>query len=96
MMKYSKECGLSTSVNNLLLSGHLASLNESIEKVETPNGLIEYKCLICGKTSPRRNTVMNHVETLHYPGSNQCSYCAQCFSSKNNRNVHISRKHKYT
>jgi len=76
--------------------GHLASLNESIEKVETPNGLIEYKCLICGKTSPRRDTVMNHVETLHYPGSYQCSYCAQCFSSKNNRNVHISRKHKYT
>merc|ERR1719222_1126542 len=76
--------------------GHLARVNESIEKVETPEGLVEFKCLLCGKTSARRDTVTNHVETLHYPGSYQCGYCPQFFSSKNNRNVHISRKHKYT
>ena len=80
---------------NCAFSGHLARLSESIERVETAEGLVEFKCMVCGKTSPRRDTVANHVETLHFPGSYQCSYCSQEFSSKNNRNVHISRKHKY-
>ena len=62
------------------LSGHLARVNESIQKVETPEGLVEFKCLLCGKISARRDTVTNHVETLHYPGSHQNAAIVHTFS----------------
>ena len=73
---------------------HRQKLSECILK-EDENGLIMFKCAMCGKTSPRRDTVANHVENIHFPGSYPCNYCDQVFNSQNTKNVHVGRKHKY-
>merc|ERR1712098_1015359 len=76
-------------------SDHKQRLSECVTKVEE-NGVAVFKCVLCGKTSQRRDALTNHVENIHFPGSYQCHYCEQVFNSQNTRNVHIGRKHKMT
>lgn len=59
------------------------------------NGVVGYKCVLCGKTTQRKDALTNHIENIHFPGSYQCHYCDQVFNSQNTRNVHIGRKHKF-
>jgi len=73
--------------------GHRQKLNACIMKTEE-FGVVGYKCLLCGKTTQRKDALTNHVENIHFPGSYQCHYCDQVFNSQNTRNVHIGRKHK--
>jgi len=73
--------------------GHKQKLNACILKTEE-FGVVGYKCLLCGKTTQRKDALTNHVENIHFPGSYQCHYCDQVFNSQNTRNVHIGRKHK--
>eukprot|EP00092_Neocalanus_flemingeri_P013082 GFUD01014097.1.p1 GENE.GFUD01014097.1~~GFUD01014097.1.p1 ORF type:complete len:352 (-),score=72.11 GFUD01014097.1:39-1094(-) len=74
--------------------GHRQRLNECILKTEE-NGVVGYKCVLCGKTTQRKDALTNHIENIHFPGSYQCHYCDQVFNSQNTRNVHIGRKHKF-
>jgi len=73
--------------------GHKQKLNACIMKTEE-FGVVGYKCMLCGKTTQRKDALTNHVENIHFPGSYQCHYCDQVFNSQNTRNVHIGRKHK--
>ena len=57
--------------------------------------MVSYKCVLCGKTTQRKDALTNHIENIHFPGSYQCHYCDQVFNSQNTRNVHIGRKHKF-
>lgn len=56
----------------------------------------QYECTICGAKNRLRPNVLNHVESVHFPGSflYDCQICGKQFSSKNSRNVHVSRNHK--
>jgi len=56
----------------------------------------QYECTICGAKNRQRPNVLNHVESVHFPGSflYDCHLCGKQFSSKNSRNVHVSRNHK--
>ena len=56
----------------------------------------QYECTICGAKNRLRPNVLNHVESVHFPGSflYDCHICGKQFSSKNSRNVHVSRNHK--
>jgi len=74
--------------------GHRQKLNECIIKTEE-FGVVGFKCLLCGKTTQRKDALTNHIENIHFPGSYQCHYCEQVFNSQNTRNVHIGRKHKF-
>jgi len=73
--------------------GHKQKLNACIMKTEE-FGVVGFKCMLCGKTTQRKDALTNHVENIHFPGSYQCHYCDQVFNSQNTRNVHIGRKHK--
>jgi len=73
--------------------GHKQKLNACIMKTEE-FGVVGFKCMLCGKTTQRKDALTNHIENIHFPGSYQCHYCDQVFNSQNTRNVHIGRKHK--
>jgi len=86
--------GASHHPNTVNAEGHKQRLNECILKTDD-NGVIGYKCVLCGKTTQRKDALTNHIENIHFPGSYQCHYCGQVFNSQNTRNVHIGRKHKF-
>jgi len=73
--------------------GHKEKLNACIMKTEE-FGVVGYNCMLCGKTTQRKDALTNHIENIHFPGSYKCHYCDQVFNSQNTRNVHIGRKHK--
>ena len=54
------------------------------------------ECTMCGQQNALRSNILNHVESVHFPGTflYDCTVCGQQFSSKNSLNVHVSRKHK--
>merc|ERR1712226_380894 len=56
----------------------------------------KHECVICGQSNSLRSNILNHVESVHFPNSflYECIYCGKQFSSKNARNVHVSRNHK--
>ena len=54
------------------------------------------ECTLCGQSNALRSNVLNHVESVHFPGSflYTCHLCDKQFTSKNSRNVHVFRNHK--
>ena len=59
-------------------------------------GVMIYKCTLCGKTSRQKHNTRNHIESVHFPHmfSYTCSFCSKTYNSKNSLHVHISTKHK--
>ena len=66
-------------------------LHEYIRKCEN-----KFMCFLCEFSSTNRVHVLNHVESVHFPGSYkyQCDYCPKVLNTKNAKNVHMSRFHK--
>ena len=74
-------------------------LVQYIRKTTNQLGLSMFECTLCDQAKNRqRNNVLNHVESVHFPGNflYSCEYCQKEFVSKNARNVHISRNHKFS
>ena len=66
-------------------------LHEYIRKCEN-----KFMCFLCEFSSTNRVHVLNHVESVHFPGSYkyQCDYCPKVLNTKNAKNVHMSRFYK--
>ena len=44
----------------------------------------QYECTICGAKNRQRPNVLNHVESVHFPGhfSYNCDQCEKTYSNK--------------
>ena len=79
-------------VTSDLISGDSRDvLHEYIKKCDN-----KFLCFLCEFSSTNRVHVLNHVESVHFPGSfkYQCDYCPKVLNTKNAKNVHMSRFHK--
>jgi len=65
-----------------------------IRKENDASGKCLYSCTLCGHTNSHRTTVVNHVESSHFPSLHKCDYCDKTFKSKNSKKVHVSRNHR--
>ena len=73
--------------------GHRSDLSECFEKLEDGQGVAYYSCLLCGKTCSRKDSLMTHIENIHFPGGYGCQLCELSFNSQNTLAVHMRRKH---
>ena len=71
-------------------------LNQYIQKSQNDLGQNVVECTLCGQKNAKRQNILNHLESVHFPNSfvYSCDYCKIEFNSKNARNVHVSRNHK--
>ena len=79
-------------VTSDLISGDSRDvLHEYIRKSDN-----KFQCFLCEFSSTNRVHVLNHVESVHFPGSfkYQCDYCHKVLKTKNAKNVHMSKFHK--
>jgi len=65
-----------------------------LQKESDSSGKCVYSCSLCGQTNSHRTTLLNHVESSHFPSHHNCDYCDKTFKSKNAKKVHISRNHR--
>ena len=56
----------------------------------------QFECTVCQKSSSRKDNLINHIESIHFPNYfvYSCEYCEKTFSSRNNMAVHKSNYHK--
>ena len=54
-----------------------------------------FQCTLCGKTNGQKNNIMNHVESIHFPGSftYHCNLCDKTVKTKSALNLHNARYH---
>ena len=54
-----------------------------------------FQCTLCGKTKGQKNNIMNHVESIHFPGSftYHCNICDKTVKTKSALNLHNARYH---
>lgn len=78
-------------INDLISGDSRDVLHEYIRKCEN-----KFLCFLCDFSSTNRVHVLNHVESVHFPGSfkYQCDYCPKVLNTKNAKNVHMTRFHK--
>ena len=69
-------------------------LNETLSKMmRYEDG--GYLCLQCGKRTPGKSFMRNHIEGKHIEGiSHPCNQCGKTFRSRNSLRSHISQHHK--
>ena len=72
-------------------------LNQYIQKSQNELGQSVVECTLCGQKNAKRQNILNHLESVHFPNSfvYSCKHCKIEFNSKNARNVHVSRNHKH-
>ena len=60
------------------------------------NGEDQYKCEICGKIGSRKDNVLNHVESTHFPDTfdYSCNICKKKMQTKKSLENHVYRNHK--
>ena len=80
---------LSEDVNKEELEAKKMSLMEKVE-----NGIINWRCTVCGKTAKTTQNMKTHIEThlegLSYP----CNKCGKVTRSSNSLHTHISVFHR--
>ena len=90
LAKFDTQMILSEEVTKEELEGKTMSLMERVD-----DGLIKWKCTVCGKASKTRQHMRVHIEThlegLSYP----CNLCGKVSRSSNALNKHISILHRY-
>jgi len=88
------EAGMDHSVGSN--QGSKAMLQQYIEKVKEGDSKGKYQCTICGKMNGQKIHTMNHVESIHFPGTFEykCKYCAMIFTGRNLMYMHINKIHK--
>jgi len=76
--------------------GSKTMLQQYIAKVEEGASKGKYQCTICGKMSGQKIHTMNHIESIHFPGTFEykCKYCAMIFNGRNMMYMHINKIHK--
>jgi len=54
-----------------------------------------FQCTLCGKINGQKNNIMNHVESIHFPGSftYHCQLCDKTVQTKSALNLHNARYH---
>ena len=70
-------------------------LNDYIVK-ECREGRTIFKCTLCSNANSKKQTMVNHVESVHFPGTflYTCKYCGKEYNAKNSLNVHVSTSHR--
>jgi len=58
------------------------------------DGKYVYSCSLCGRTNSHKTSLVNHIESSHFPTHYKCDDCDKTFMSKNAKKVHISRYHR--
>ena len=55
----------------------------------------KFQCNLCGKFSNNKSKAFEHVENIHFPGSNQyeCDQCGEKFNTKTKLYKHRSKVH---
>ena len=78
------------------LSGNRESLLQFIEQVQEGVNKGKYQCTMCGKVSGQKIHTINHLESIHFPGTfeHKCKYCDTVFHSRNLMYMHINKVHK--
>ena len=71
---------------------------DSLLKYITQNSVgagASFQCTLCGKTNGQKNNIMNHVESIHFPGSftYHCNLCDKTVKTKSALNLHNARYH---
>ena len=56
----------------LVLAGSVSGqqrpdLSECYEKLEDPQGMAYFSCRLCGKSCSRKDSLMTHIENIHFP-----------------------------
>ena len=76
-------------------SGARVVLDEYVARGQV-DGRANFRCTICGRANVKKNNIINHIESVHFPNSftYNCSLCDKQFNSKNSLNVHVSTKHR--
>ena len=83
-------------LKSIKFSGPQALLQQYIAKVEEGSSKGKYQCTICGKMNGQKIHTMNHIESIHFPGTFEykCKYCAMIFNTRNMMYMHINKIHK--
>jgi len=71
----------------------LTALEEYIEKSFDSGYFV---CKTCGKSSRRKDNLINHIESIHFAGQfvYTCNLCSKNFNGKNSLAVHMTRSHR--
>ena len=79
---------------NIAGVGRSKELDQYIGSGTGPNR--SFSCNICYKDFVRRDHVINHLESLHFPNSynHTCHYCGDAFNTKNKLYKHNFKFHK--
>jgi len=82
--------GAAGNDRNILLKYITRSMNKD------GSGEDQFKCDVCGKIGGRKDNMLNHVETIHFPGTfdYKCHVCTKPMPTKKALNNHIYRNHK--
>ena len=59
------------------------------------SGEDQFQCGVCGKTGGRKDSILNHVETIHFPGTfdYKCRVCTKSLPTKKSLDNHLFRNH---
>lgn len=83
----------SSGIKGSGVPGQRPDLSECFEKLVDGQGMAYYSCLLCGKTCSRKDSLLTHIENIHFPGGYACQFCELIFNSQNTLAVHMRRKH---
>ena len=69
---------------------------EYLAKVTDGPDAGKYVCTICGKVNGQKNNISVHIESIHFPGTNEytCESCGSTFPTKMGLYKHRHQKHK--
>ena len=55
----------------------------------------KFMCSLCGKINAQKIHTLNHIESIHYPGTYEysCKYCDLKFNGRNKLYIHVNQAH---
>ena len=73
-------------------------LSDYIEIVIPETNVFVFLCKVCGKISDRKSNLINHIESLHFPGCyiHSCKVCMKKFNTRQSLHWHTKANHRET
>ena len=67
-------------------------------KVQTEKNVDVFLCEVCGKLDKYKSNLVNHVESVHFPGCyiHCCKVCMKNFDTRQSFLSHMKNNHKKT
>jgi len=69
---------------------------EYVAKVTDGPDVGKFVCTLCGKVNAQKIHTQNHIESIHFPGTNTypCKHCDMVFNGRNKLYIHVNQMHK--